>query len=65
MLGASDLVKVIVNGYCRFTLLLSQEGMKCWEPILKARHNHMRWKNSLCDILIAADDRNDIYCHGQ
>lgn len=31
----SDLVKVIVNGYCRFTLLLSQEGMDAGSQIWK------------------------------
>lgn len=35
VLEASDLVKVIVNGYCRFTLLLSQEGICAGSQIWK------------------------------
>lgn len=35
VLEASDLVKVIVNGYCRFALLFSQEGISAGSQIWK------------------------------
>lgn len=35
VLEASDLVKIIINGYCRLTLLLSQEGISAGSQIWK------------------------------